>query len=106
MLFFILRSFLTIGSDRNSRVSDKGEENPFIQTPNCHSKYDENIIKFPAAKDSLVQLDDSFFPSLHYWSSEHLAYSSSERKQSRNFITDGKLLSELKSEITVLVSLH
>ena len=89
MLLSICHWIHTIGSDRNSRVSEKIEENSFIQTPNCISKSDKNTIKFPAAKDSLAQLDDSFFPPFHYWSSEHPSYSSSERKKSRYFVGDG-----------------
>ena len=89
MLFFIFRCFRTIGSVRDSRVGDKLEEKSFIRPPNSNSKYDENKMKFPAAKDSLAQLDDNLFPFFHYWSSEHLSHSSSEINTSRSFISDG-----------------
>ena len=89
LLFFIFRWFCTLGSVRESRIADKVEEKSFIHPSNSNSKFDENKIKFPAAKDSLAQLDDNFFPFFHYWSSEHLSYSSSERKTSRSLISDG-----------------
>ena len=89
LLFFIFRWFRTIGSVFDSKVGDKVEEKSFIHPPNSNSKYDENRVKFPAAKDSLAQLDDNLFPFFHYWSSEHRSYSSSERKTSRSFISDG-----------------